>query len=202
MDKEMLKTLQELLEDHSYIFMDDEFIDTDDIEDRIVDHIREYLTEDDDYSVFSIYAANEMDKPNLTIEHIGQILEDSEYSTENAWGMDLVEEDKETLDKMNDLMHSIIGQLYMKGYPLLKVTVYSKGHAWNIEVLEGERSYEFIKRLIDNHKPGEVDSSNRGNYYCKLPKEENGINYIAVFNESGGCFVEEYKTLADVLKDF
>lgn len=69
-------------------------------------------------------------------------------------------------------------------------------------VLEAERSYEFIRKLIDSHKPGEVDSSNRGNYYCKLPKEKNGINYIAVFNESGECFVEEYKTSASVLRDF
>lgn len=119
----MLKELNELLKEHTYVFLDETFVDVDDIEEEI-NYMREYCF-DSDSMVVPISSVKPMAKPIFTFDDLGEKLEAHSYDTENAQGTELLDENKETLDKINELVHSIILPIYTSDKTLFNILIYA-----------------------------------------------------------------------------
>ena len=131
--EDKLKELYKLLNEHKYVFLDEEFISIDNIEDEI-EYKREDI-ENGDSLTLSIYSTKEENKPNLSFEDLGDILDEFDYSTDNAWNIDLINENEETLKKINELFHTLVAPIYIEGKEIARIVIYADENK-EIEILK------------------------------------------------------------------
>ena len=122
--EDKLKELYKLLNEHKYVFLDEEFISIDNIEDEI-NYRRDGDIGIEGKLTLPIYAPKEMSKPNLTFEDLGEQLEAYDYGTDNAWNTDLIEDNKETLRKINELFHSLVSPIYNSDKEIGTIVIYA-----------------------------------------------------------------------------
>lgn len=110
--KKNWKELHELLKDHEHIFLDDEFIDTKNIEEEI-GYMREYFINSDTMTI-PISSVKPIEKPIFTFDDLGEKLEAHSYDTENAQGTDLLETNEEKLKEMNKIFNELVMEIYQE----------------------------------------------------------------------------------------
>lgn len=138
---EELERMYELIKGHNFVFLDESFIDAYDIEDEIDNCKNMYMCDDEEFITVPVYKAIQVDKPNLSINDIGELLEGHEYNTEDEWSTDLVKDDKETLAKINELIHTLILPIYISGVELFSIKIYADADK-GFEIVEGGKKDE------------------------------------------------------------
>jgi hypothetical protein len=95
------------------------------------------LCKDDEDLVVTVYKANPANKPSFDFDDIGEFLDNRDYRYEDAWGNDLINENQETLDKINELVHSLIDQIYFSDDKLFDIIIYAdEEKGFEIEEIE------------------------------------------------------------------
>ncbi len=125
MKQEELTRMYELLKGHNFVFLDDNFINAEDIEDEIANWRSMYMCEDAEEIIVPVYKAKPANKPSFDFNDIGDFLDNHEYEYEGVCGVDLVEKNQETLNKINELVHSLIDQIYFTDDELFDVIIYA-----------------------------------------------------------------------------
>ena len=125
MKQEEFKRMYELLKGHNFVFLDDNFIDAGDIEDEIRYWRDSYMCEDDEEIIVPVYKAKPANKPSLDFDDIGDFLDNRDYNYDGVWGLDIIDKNQETLDKINELFHSLIDPIYFSSDELFDVIIYA-----------------------------------------------------------------------------
>lgn len=122
---ETLDKMYELLKDYKHVFLDEYFIDSDNIEDEITDWRNNYMCDDDEFIIVPVYAAKAVHKPSFDFGDIVELIERYGYSTDNVWGDKLLKKEQTTLDAINGLLHIIILQIWESDKQLFGVKIYA-----------------------------------------------------------------------------
>lgn len=125
--KDTLKELQELLKGREYVFLNDDLVDIDDVVDEI-NLIQENNMGENNFLELLIYDSKKVNKPAFTFEDLGEMLDNSDYITNNYYNTDLLEKNEEVLKKINELFHSILLSIYQIGNKICSITIYADGY--------------------------------------------------------------------------
>ena len=122
--KNKLEELYKEIKPYGYIFLDEDYINVDDIEDEL-NYRRDSDIGIEGKLTLPIYAPKKINKPNFTFEDLGEKLEACDYGTDSAWNTDLIEKDKETLKKINELFHSLVSPIYNSDKKIGTIVIYA-----------------------------------------------------------------------------
>lgn len=122
--KDDLKEMYKLMKDYDYVFLDEDFVDVDDIQEEI-DNKRNNDMCDEEILLLPVYATKPITKPEFSFDDLGDKLESHSYDTENAQGTDLIEEDEDVLKLINELFNSIVSPIYSSEQELFSILIYA-----------------------------------------------------------------------------
>lgn len=104
------------------IFVKDEYVY--DYE-RLLECLVEFKNNDCGEQLLEIHSARAIDKPRIDYDIIADILENSEYATEDVFGWELIDENQEALTIINSILHSriVTTPLYQKDVLLFTLDI-------------------------------------------------------------------------------